>query len=676
MSSIETNKGSNILSSFNKIGTLLINQKESVDSFDSADAYGSKSESNYDEAIISLYESVFETLNMADEEGLENWKFQIGFKTDGIVDAGKLYSSLRLLSDGDIRKLRLFNRFVGQQMFDISVNELFEYQDRYLDKISNPFWKTFCAQVIEFAGLNDIKFDLIEWPSDPLTSEERKVLADQLQVWRKKFVSQPAMALAIDFFKSHGQSAFNSFFHIQRQFDSESWKDFDKEGEPFPQPLPRIAGYRKAIKDVHSEFDEAEGSISMCFDYCKMSPTKVVLYIRTAEDAFLKIVNRLDDEYPLEMDYSHAQLHDHAKEIKHMMFPLRCVFYEELENERSSKDATDNTLDSYMDMTLGKTNVSLPPAYIHNFKISELDTELHESVSKILAGTSMDTEISTTLLLEKIQSYTPEQNEGFSEIFSAISDKFEAEYKSDQNNISRRIARLSFLFSTAVAKKDIIGKASQERLDTINDLANQYASKAEKFAVVDVENDNAVKNLTEDQLPIMASPQQLEDLYHTQKVVGRLADSDGEFQDTANEIEEGLLAAMEMMKKAEQLMVKMVNRIFPLKDDSKDLLDGIHDLIDLGYKTQQILADIDKKESQAKKKDTKKNQDDLAKLKQELEENKNGTAKLQIKLRDVLKSKNDLISIMRITQSEKDLNKNQLRMITKMTINSMQSQNA
>ena len=673
MSSLETNKGSGLLDSFNKIGALLVNQKESVNAFDSANAYGSKPESNFDGKIVTLYESVFEMLNIANEEGLEDWKFQIGFKNDGIVDSGKLYGSLRLLPDGDIRKLRLFNRFVGQQMFDISVGELFEYQKRYLDKVSNPFWKTFCSQAIEFAALNEVKFELIEWPIHPLSQDERKVLSDQLQSWREKFVSLPAIALAIDFFKTHEQQAFNSFFHIQRQFDSESWKDFNKDGEPFPQPLPRIAGYRKAITDVHSEFDEAEGSISMCFDYCKLSPAKVVLYIRTAEDAFLKIVNRLDDEYPIAMDYSHTQLHDHAKEIKHMMFPLRCVFFEELEAERSSKDATDNTLDSYMDMTLGKTNVSLPPAYIHDFKITGLEIELQEPILKVLGGMSKDTEISTNLLLEKIQSYSPEQNEAFSEVFSGLSDKYEVQFKSDENNLSRRIARLSFLFSSAVAKKDIIGKASQERLDTINELANEYASKAEKFSGVDVDDDNAVKNLTEDQLPIMASPQQLEDLYHTQKVVGRLADSDGEFKETANQIEEGLLAAMDMMKKAERLMVKMVNRIFPLKDDSKDLLDGIHGLIDLGYKTQQLLADIDKKESQTKKKETKKAQNDLLKLKQELEDNKKGTAKLQMNLLEVLKSKNDLIAIMRVTQSEKDLNKNQLRMITKMTINSMQS---
>lgn len=674
LAELDQKSSSVLLDTFNQIGSLLQRQIKSNEKFDSKSEYGENKDNGNNDEIVQFYRDNFSNMKIGEDEDVQNWDFNIRFKNKNLIDIESLYANLRLLPDSDIRKIRIFNRFIGQQYFNITVKEIFDYEERRDNTLKNPFFKSFFRQAKEFATLNSCDFVDVEWPEKVQSKEERDQLKDKLNILRQQFVELPGIQQGIEFFDRRDTSVFNAFFHVQRQFDSENWKDFDEEDQPYPQPLPRIAGYRKAIADVTSEFEEAEGSISMCFDYCRLDKNKVVSFIRGAEDTFLRIVNRLDDEYPLELDYAHTLLHNRAKEIKHMMFPLRCLFFQELEDARKVKDSVDNTLDSYLDMTLGKADIKIPPQYEHEFKIEEMDNELSEVIVCIVKSEPNKGEYHTIDLIKCIQKLEESENQAFGETLDKLSDQYEKQYKSDENNITRRLARLCFLYTKAFAQKSVMSQASQSRLDSIEDLANVYADRAEKFADVNIEDDKKIRTLTDDQLPMMASPEQMEDLYHTQKVVGRLAESESEFQDTAGNIEKGLKAAMDMMKKAEEFMQRMIEKMFPQKEDSRDLLDAIHKMIQLSYKTQQALVDSAKKEGLVKRNKNKKDEKELEKLNQEIEEYKQETKELQGHLQVVLKDKHDLVTKMRITQTEKDHYKNQLRMITVMTINSMQAQ--
>jgi len=172
----------------------------------------------------------------------------------------------------------------------------------------------------------------------------------------------------------------------------------------------------------------------------------------------------------------------------------------------------------------------------------------------------------------------------------------------------------------------------------------------------------------------MASPQQMEDLYRTQKVVQRLSGKDSNFDETAKQIELGLEAALKMMKDAGELMERMINKIFPNQNDREDLLKAIHQMIELGYETQQALADLARKEASSQATQNKKLVQEIVELKKTLETSKTKTKDWQMQLKDILGMKRELVKGMRITQSEKDNNFNQLRMITIMTINSLNSQ--
>jgi len=203
-------------------------------------------------------------------------------------------------------------------------------------------------------------------------------------------------------------------------------------------------------------------------------------------------------------------------------------------------------------------------------------------------------------------------------------------------------------------------------------MANKYASHAAKFAEIEITPESDLRGIKDDQLPLMASPEQMEDLFRTSRIVARLGEDSEEFAERAKEIEQGLQAALTMMKQAGDLMQTMVTRMFPKKEDSADLLQAIQELIELSYKTQQALADLAKKEGSSSK--DKKVLAEIEKLKKEVELCKSETSRHQDGLKTILGSKRELVKMMRVTQSEKDHTNNQLRMITVMTIQSMQNQ--
>lgn len=664
-----------------KITTLTKSQREAVDQYDE-NKFSSDKEDQSSQDVINIYIKVFEEMNIGTHPDVGDWVFNIQFKGKAVIDSGLLFNTLRLLPDTDIQKIRLFNRFIGQQLFKTTSSDMLHYQEKKQDKLSNRFFDNMHRRTQTFASLFGDKIDALSWPEKELSGTEREQFHKKLDQWRNKFITLPGIRYCANYFSESNNHVFNAFFHTQRQFDSDDWKDYDEEKKPNPQPLPRIVSYRATLNEMNTEFSNTESSVGMCFDYCRMRVEKVIPFIREAEDAFLKLVNHLDDDYPVEIDFAHKELHFRATKIKQMMFPLRCLFYEELDTLRSANDSNDNTLDSYLDMTLGKENTFIPQDYLHFFDSDDLDSEIKEIFLQMLDNNPKHPEVidpekqklSSHLLIIFIQQFSLEKSEELAEKLGAISMQYEETYKSDENNISRRMARMLYLYMAALSKKEVMRKASEERLNNIKNIADRFTGTAEKFSEVDIENENAIRDIKDDQLPMMASPEQMEDFYNTQKVVQRLADGNSEFEETARQIEQGLQAAMQMMRRAEEFMERMIKRMFVNPEDSKDLLDSVHELVGLSYKTQQTLADLAKKEATPPKFMTPKIESEIEKMKNDIEEYKSTTGTLQSHLKEVLAQKRELITKMRITQDEKDAYKNQLRLITMMTINSMQAQ--
>lgn len=668
------------MAAFSRLGELVHQQKQAHESYDPKKTYGS-SESGGDlqDDCLMLFINAYRDMKAgATTEELEKdediaWTLPLKFKDKSTLDTEVLYTALRKLSDRDLIKIRSFNRFVGQQLYSTTYEEFFELQESKVGVFVNPFYEKFTQQSATFAKQFQQNLQAPPWPKEILKGPDRDEFVKKVNDWRVGFRELPGIRIANSFFTEHPKDTFNTFFHLQRQFDSPNYKDLDEEKKPYPQPLPRIAAYRAAIEELQSEFTDLEGSVGMCFDYCKMSVEKVVGFVLSAEDTFLNITSRLDRDYPIEVDHVHQELHERAHDVKMMMFPLRCLFFDELEARRKTVDSNDNTLDSYMDMTLGKTEVHIPPAYEHQIQLEQLLPELQKQLTAMSSG-KCPAQFETPQLISLIQELEHEALEQYAEIFSSLSDEYESTYKSDENNLNRRLARLAWLYLKAMSKKDIMADASRDRLNKIDEMASKYARHAERFAEVEIGPDTDLRSLSDDQLPLMASPQQMEDLFRTSHVVGKLSSSGGEFEDTAARITAGLQAALDMMQKAGELMEKMVNKMFPKKEDSKDLLDAIHHLIELGYRTQQALADLAKKEAISSR--DKKAAEEAKALKQEVENCKLETTELQGHLRDVLTTKRELVEKMRITKGEKDHYHGQLRKITMMTINSIQAQNA
>lgn len=673
MSDLESRSGSNLLQTFLNLGSLVQRQQASEQGFDSKSTYGEGGDSDSEAEALQLFDLAFAEMRLGKLQELGDWKPEIRLKQKGIIDPVALFENLRKLPDHHIRMVRLFIRFVGQQLFSTTVDELYELQESRGGLFRNPFYDRFTEQVGEYGALFKTTLKTDPWPEERLMGPEREAFMRKLHDWRSTFLSQPGMKVAMEFFDEHDEDTFNAFFHLQQQFDSPSYRDFDKENNPYPQPLPKIAAYRAAMGELQTEFTDLEGSVGMCFDYCRMEGGKVVDFVLSAEDTFLRITTRLDRDYPLAQDYSHRLLHERAQEVKMMMFPLRCLFFDELDARRGVKQSNDNTLDSYMDMTLGETTITIPPVYRHTFAPSELLPELQEAFMKLNGDKALPSSWAAEGIVKLTQKMSEKALLAHGEVFKDLSGGYEQTYKSDENNLNRRLARLAYLYLMAMSKKSAMAKASEERLGNIESMANKYAEHAERYAEVDLSEDMDLRNLRDDQLPLMVSPEQMEELFRTSRIVARLGENSEAFEERAKMIEKGLQAALDMMTKAGELMDKMVNKMFPNKEDSKDLLDAIHELIDLGYKTQQALADLAKKEGGSSK--DKKLQAEIEKLKTTVQECKDETARLQGHLTDILGKKRELIDVMRITKDEKAYNQGQLRKITVMTIQSIQSQN-
>jgi hypothetical protein len=659
-----------LLSAFNKLGHLVKSQNRAISNYDVAKTYGEVNILELEQECLKLFVDSYQDMSVG-EQSKEKWNLPLVLKNKGTLDPEILFSALRKLPDADIQKVRYFNRFIGQQLFSTTYEEFHELQESKVGVFQNAFYTKFMKQTGEFGKIFNIKLPNTPWPKERLMGPDRDAFVKKVGEWQNAFKALPGIERAHAFFKGVPKDAFNTFFHLQRQFDSPTYRDLGDDGTPYPQPLPRIAAYRIAIEELQTEFTELESSVSMCFDYCKMSVEKVVGFVLEAEDAFLRITCRLDHDYPIDVDFCHQQLHERAHDVKMMMFPLRCLFFDELDARRKVADAADNTLDSYMDMTLGETEVHIPPAYEHKFKTEDLLPEIVALLSKVNKA-PLPPEWGTVQLIQKVQKIPHAELDPLAAEFSTLSDQYETQFKSDENDLNRRCARLGWLYLKAMSKKDDIAKASQERLNNMESMADEYAAHAERFANADIGPDGDMRSLTDDQLPLMASPQQMEDLFRTSHVVGKLGANGGEFEEKAKKIEAGLKAAMDMMKQAGELMDRMVTKMFPKKEDSSDLLEAIHQLIELGYETQQALADLAKQESMASR--DKRAAAQCVKLKEEVQRCKNETAEIQGKLRDVLAAKRGLVDIMRITKAEKDYYYGQLRMITVMTIQSIKSQ--
>ena len=671
---MESSSVSPLLAAFNRLGDLVRGQKEAIAKHNPKDAYGDGSaDAAFETEAMGLFNLAYADMSVGVNEDRDAppWQLGLSLREKGVVESERLYQSLRQLSDKDILKIRTFNRFVGQQLYSSTIDEFYELQEIKLGCAYNPFYTKFGDQAKSFAESFGRSLNIEPWPTEKLKGAERDAFVRKVTQWIHFLRGLPGIRVANDFFLRVDKGCFNAFFHLQRQFDSPNYKDLDDQGKPLPQPLPRIASYRAAISELNAEFTDLEGSVSMCFDYCRMNVNKVVGFVLGAEDAFLRITSRLDRDYPVDVDYAHKVLFMRAHDVKMMIFPLRCLFFNELEAKRSTKDSTDNTLDSYMDMTLGRSEVHLPPAYVQEFKTKDLEAPLVEALTRIY-GATLPPVWSTTQIITKIQNCDVPVLEKLAEIFDALCVDYEQRFKSDENNLNRRISRMTWLYCKAIAKKEVMSKASQDRLNHIKGMADNYAAHAERFEKAEVGPDTDLRSLSDEQLPLMASPQQMEDLFRTVHVVGRLGKDSVEFKAMAKKIEAGLQAALDMMKKAGELMERMVNKMFPDKEDSKDLLEAIRSLIELGYRSQQAISDLSRKEGSAGK--DKKAQEEVAKLRAEVEKCKKDTVELQGHLRVVLGSKRELVEKMRITKAEKDYYHSQLRMITVMTIQSIQSQ--
>lgn len=679
-----------LLSAFNKLGGLVLSQKESVSHFDPNKEYGASVKSDdHSQTILKFLCDALQSMQVGVDEHLKNWSLSAHFLGKGVLDSESTYTNLRLLPENDVLKIRLFNRFIGQEFFRITSHDIIDHELSRFQKFTNPFFdklQVAVAQLARICGHQDTP-DPILWPTHGARGEERELLLRRIERWREYFLSLPPLKKAQQFFSAETfkgyNGVFSEYFHIQRQFDSDNWQDFDENNKPYSQPIPRIIAYRKVILELNGEFRESEANISMCYDYCRLKLSSIIAYLRSAEDAFLKIVNRLDDDYPVEVDYGHRVLHGRAKELKHMLFPMRCLFFEELDELRGVKESNDNTLDSYFEMSLGHQAVSIPPHYRHPFEPDQLEPDLQKAIldmtSPIPGGLDhfrdpKDNMLSTLSLIEAVQSLPLEKNVQISPVFDKISAAYEQQFKSDENNLSRRLARLLWLFTSALAKQTTLKAACQKRLDSVNTTSKVYAERAAVLKGVDLADEAVYMKLEDNKLPMLSTPEQMEDLYHTRRTVARLAVENSDFEQQALQIEKGLAAALDMLKKSEQFLTHLVQRIFPDEKDRRDLTEVVLKLIGLSYKTQQALADATKRAMLSRKKKDSNLEKKLAQEAQEIRRLKAEVQQTQASLKQILEEKQKLVQRMRITETEKKGYLKRLRMITVMTINSMSAQ--
>lgn len=588
----------------------------------------------------------------------------------GVIDQERLYSSLRKLSDKDILKVRCFNRFVGHQLNNLTFEEFCEHQESRNGVYSNHFYQCFTNQSDSFAKLFGKKLNTKSWPPKKMTYGKRKPFMRVVDNWNKEMRALPGLRIAERFFKDAPKNTYNSFFHLQRQFDAPDHRDRDESGQPNPQPLARITIYRQALSTLQNEFDAVEKQIENCFDNYHSKAEEVIPFVLRTEQALLSITSRLDDEYPTSVDYSHLELHKRSLVTKMMLAPLRCLFHEELEQLRSNQESTENTLDAFLDMTLASSEVHLPLNYKQSFICDELDCDSQVELASIY-NKPLPHDWDTTAIIHIIQSWNLVKTQAEINTFNRLCSKLKYRSLSD-DNINMRIMRVVSVYLKALAKKELMKKASLQRLQQLQMLSHRFHDRALLFKSVNTDETADLRRLKDSQLPLMASPQQLEDLYKTSHVVGRLVIAGEDFKEQATDIEKGLKSALEMMKKAGELMERMVRNMFPKTEDRKDLQQAINSLLKLGYEIQTYLADLSRKKSLSER--NSQSQQEIATLQNKIELCKKETRDLQDQLKATLIAKNELVDKMHIATREKVFYKDQLRMITVMTISSVQSQ--
>lgn len=691
MNTPDQQQASSLWKSFQDLGSLADKQNQSAEKYSSDDAFRFERAETHGDDMALFYRAAFSDMGIGVRSEGDEWELELHFQGKGIVDCQRLFANLRMLSDDDIRKIRIFNRFVGQELFKISVEDILLNQVAEGGRLKNSFFDRFQASVREFAGLCGCPVPCapITWPAVTMREGERRELLDNLRGWIVWYQKLPGIRCALEFFRHSGadertRSLFNDFFHVQRQFDSDNWKDFDPAGNPYPQPLPRIAGYRKAVMDMNKAFSESEASITTCYDCCRLEPEKIINYIRASEKILMMMVNHLEEEYPPAADQSHGLMHDRARKIKHMLFPLRIVFHEQLEEQRGALESSESTMDSYFEMSLGGELVSIPQSYHHIFRMEELDEDLREALRGMLLAADKSLAmfkadggdgISADKVVAHIQRAEASVNMRFSESFSMINNDCEDRFRNDESNLSRRLSRLLWLFTAAMSKKETMRGECRKKIENVGKLSTEYLARAEVLKNVDLEDEKAFAQISEDQLPLMASPDQMEDLFNTKAVVARLAVENSEFEKEAKKIEEGLDASLEMLRKSEDFLERLVRKILPTESDRKDLLEALHKLVNLSYKLHRSLMNSNrkaemqrkrKKEGKAVPKESEKESAEIQQVKTELRD-------IEAKLQPLLSEKRRIIKKMLITNEEKELSLKQMRMIALMTINSMQA---
>jgi len=479
----------NLSETFKSLGKLVSKQKDVTANFNANSAYGENENSDFNSVAIKLFYLTYENMGLGQAEELKDWKFNLKMKSKDLIDHEHLFTLLRKLPSDEVKKIRIFNRIVGQQQLVTTVSDLFQLQERKMGEWVNPFYDAFCTQIQSFASIFGKTLVAPKWPKEKLNGVERESFMKNIEAWRQEWLILPGFKLAKTFFEEQASEVFSAFFHIQRQFDSDNARDFDKDNQPYPQPLPKIFAYRKAISGMSQEFDNAEASITMCFDYCRMNKDRVISFVLDAENAFLNIVTRLEDQYPIDLDNAHFKLHEQSHKVKLMMFPLRCLFFDELEAHRGVKDSNDQTLDSYMDMTLVENTIHLPASYIHHTSIDVLEPELQKALKALFNDTAL-TKVESKELITRIQAMTQSKLEEHAKIFDGLCNIYEVKYKSEEENLSRRLSRLAYLYLKAMEKKSAMKSASQERLNSIKAMADKYAKQAERFAQVDIGDEN------------------------------------------------------------------------------------------------------------------------------------------------------------------------------------------
>jgi hypothetical protein len=113
-------------------------------------------------------------MGLANSDELKQWKLNLKMRSKDLIDSESLYQNLRKLPSQDVKKIRIFNRIVGQQLLTTTIADLFELQERKMGEYINPFYNTFCHQIQSFASLFEKTIEGPDWPKEKLMGSDRK----------------------------------------------------------------------------------------------------------------------------------------------------------------------------------------------------------------------------------------------------------------------------------------------------------------------------------------------------------------------------------------------------------------------------------------------------------------------------------------------------------------------